>query len=104
MDPVKKSGSRDVSKETPRQEEMFKDADERAPRLATKALPPFKAEALLPYQPLVSSSASMNPLSTKHSQLPPSGRPSQLPDTAVGDLPTPRMRHPPPRSEVDVRA
>ena len=66
MDPVKKSGSRDVSKETPWQEEAFKDADERAPCLATKALPLFKAGAPLPYQLSVSSTASTNPLLPKH--------------------------------------
>ena len=104
MDPVKKSGSRDVSKETPRQEETFKDADERAPRLATKALPPFKAGAPLPYQPSVSSTAGTNPHLAKHPQLPPSGRPSQLSDAAVGDPPTPRMHNPPPRYEVNARA
>ena len=44
------------------------------------------------------------PLLTKHPQLPLSARSSQLPEAAAGDCPTPRMRHLPPRSELDVHS
>ena len=80
---------------------MFKDADERPVQPLAKAYPLAKTKAPMPFQPSVSSSAPSYPILTKHAHLPPAAIAPAPSDHAVGDPPTPRMRRPHPRTEID---
>ena len=99
--PAKQPGSGEVSRETPRREDIFKDADERPVQPLAKAYPLAKAKAPMPFQPSVSSSAPSYPILTKHAYHPPAAIAPVTSDHAVGDPPTPRMRRPHPRAEID---
>ena len=101
MDPSKLSGSRDPSREGLPKDEAFKDvAEERSLRSLTKAVPPLRREpSPLPPQPSVSSGTQ-----AKH----PPGIPPVNTQTAAAspvlDCPTPRLRRPHARAEVDAEA
>ena len=99
MDPSKASGSGEPSREGLPKDEAFKDVTEERPfRTLTKAVPPLRRDpSPLPPQPSVSSG-----IQAKH----PPGIPPIVGHSATStpapDCPTPRLRRPHARAEIDA--
>ena len=97
MDLQKESRSRDSSREDSHKNEAVKEGiEDRTSRLVAKANPLLRAESSRISQPSVSSGVT-----GRHSQPPSLPTPPVDLAAATPDCPTPRLRRPPPRAEVD---